>query len=295
MRLATCLSVLGILAGIGCANTTVTRIGKPDDYTTKGIRFYGSAPYILVTAPVVVNRAEHLYEFDKGANKLTPVQGAPSRGVASASTSFLGRTAFFANTAGGPSSPPPATGPSGGNGKKQSKGQTSNGASNSAPSATSDGGADPGSSGSSQSDPTAISIVWLPDYCEQYALDATNFFSTQTVKLKLNNGWQFDNIESTGDTTAVASKLLDTASSLASTFKGTSGSASKSSGGTGTKSTSTDQAAAIVVVRHTVTSILKPGIYPLFKRTKCQAEPGFSSPEWATETQESWSEMPVSQ
>ena len=316
--------VLLALAAIGCSNTTVKRVFLEQDAKTssspEGFRYYGSTLYLLVTSPVVLTRTEELVTLNAGARTLTPFSScefspcipapAPSGtpGVPpppppppppasptpapAVPTSALSKT--DKKTTKPKAAPADPAAPVVG-GKDTSKGDTAP-ASPQDPSKTAD---TPSSAPSSSANKGAVAIVWLPDYCEQYAVSSSNVLSSHSLKLKLNDGWQFDNVDASNDSTVVIGKVLDAVTSVVGAFKGsttstTGGTSSKTSKGTGA------QAGTERIFRHTKTVSLKPGLYRIFTRKPtpdpkdaCTVRPEFAADEFKTVVSESWEELPL--
>jgi hypothetical protein len=153
-----------------------------------------------------------------------------------------------------------------------------------------------------------ISIVWLPDYCEQYAVSQDNTLSSASMKIALADGWRFDNFDAKNDSSAVLGKLLDTVATVA-------GKAIDAAKDVRVATIEKDAAAKTAtsavgaqstkgpLLRRTISSSLKPGIYPLFERpadkegkVNCDAPPRVSEAlvKAAINTVESWTELPLS-
>jgi hypothetical protein len=298
-----------MLAGtsIGCANVTVRRVAA-GDFETKGVRYWLSAPYLLVKAPVEVHRRTELYELDRksrqllklcpdarcspgvpaGAHVVGPgglpplsVRGElilPSRGAA---PQDVGGAARAAKAAGDPA-PEKAQGTKAPAKEAPSKEVPAKEA------ASKEVDAKPPSS-------DAISVAWLPDYCEQYAIDSTNVLASQTLKIKLTNGWQLDGIDAVSNSTEIFGKLLDTIGAIASAALGAGGAVGEI-GAAAEAAASGAESGKKVILQRTVTHFIKPGIYPLFTRDKgaCSVAPTFSFSALQYELGESWVEVVLS-
>ncbi len=70
-------------------------------------------------------------------------------------------------------------------------------------------------------------IIWLPDYSQQYAISVNSGLGKTTTNLTFENGWQFNKLDSTTDTTTVTDSikaLITEVSNLLTTNKGLSNS-----------------------------------------------------------------------
>jgi hypothetical protein len=113
-----------------------------------------------------------------------------------------------------------------------------------------------------------ISVVYLPDFDEQYAIDIKSSGSVTDVKLQLDNGWMLSAVDQKIDNTAMTQlvatqidKTLDVARSLASLKLGLPGAGSddtKLHAAGGTR----------ITVRIRTIEYVTPGMYPLLKVTE---------------------------
>ncbi len=312
----TLLSALAVVTCAGtCSTTSVQRV--TGDFNTTGLRYWLAAPYVLISAPVEVSRTEHVYRVE--GDVLTLVEQGKVLPGDSASKFPAGLPAA-APVVVPPVVPPPAPAAGGGKVKKKEKAAKGDKAGKDAKGAKDDttpvedkakDGADAKDGGDatkpdkSSPPPSAISIVWLPDYCEQYAISQSNTLSSASMKIALADGWRFDNVDASNDSSAAIGKLLDTVSTVA----GKAIDASKDVKVAGLSAAKTAasavgaQATKGPLLRRTISSSLKPGLYALFERPKgadgkvdCSAIPNLSAAFGgaALTTVESWAELPLS-
>ncbi len=105
-----------------------------------------------------------------------------------------------------------------------------------------------------------LQIVWLPNYCKQYSVTQTSVLSTASIKLQLTNGWQLVSVDASGDSTAVAGKILDVAGAVLGAGKG--------GGGAKPVAQSTAQSLPEALYSKITVRYLAPGLYPLVKCTQ---------------------------
>jgi hypothetical protein len=240
MRLGV-IAAVGVVVGLtGCSNVTVKPLA-PGDRSTNGLRFYGSAPYLLVSAPVILTRKEELFQYRN--NQLFSIACAEDE---------CKRPRVPEAISAAPQSMAQGEKPKKKEEAKPGDEQEPDEKSEDEPAET------PTTSG--------VTLTWLPDYCEPYAIDSTNVLSTQKLSIKLADGWRFDNLSQETDSTTVVTKVLDTVAALVATFKG---------GDSGGKDEKKDDEAedkaealgeAAVTLRKVTVTTLKPGVYPLFTR-----------------------------
>lgn len=281
-----------IFVGLAVSSCAHVEVHRETDFASKaeGVRFYMSAPYLFVSGPVELTRREQLYSYIPDGQQYVLIKECTGPECLSGDGSLPARPGTN-----GPDTPPPRApeikGPQAGKDKGKDKaadqggdkGGDKGGAGGSATASSS-----PGSSSSAPSG--AVTIVWLPDYCERYRVTTSNVLGSTSAQVTLNDGWQLNSLQTTADSTALATKTLDAVSSLAGTFFGK----SSSGGGGGGKNAEGSQAGATVLLKRTVVTILKPGAYPLFKRTDCNTAPQFDFVDIATNTiqTETWDQLP---
>jgi hypothetical protein len=275
-------AVVATLAATSCSNVMVERV-RPDDYTTAGIRYWLPTPYLLVKTKVEIGRQVQLFRYDAWKNP--PLLQEPC-------TNQCGATPTGPEHAVTPDEPTlrtylAALGPmlakaekkTTGGGDDQSAGGKDSGNDGSGKDNSNGAGKDNSKSGGGKSsdaatsdpssDSSPLAIVWLPDYCQQYAIRQKNVLSSQSLNLTLNDGWQLGGFQSSLNSTEVINKLLDTLGSVLSAFVSSfgGGGAGKAAGGAGDGGGKTKaQAAAYVTLKRIVITYLQPGVYPLFSR-----------------------------
>jgi hypothetical protein len=249
------------LSLMGCSTLHVT-MNPADDID--GIRTYGSAPYLQVTAPVVVDVISwDLLSFDNQAGKFSTVTlpqevtlGDQKRAVEPAGQRFpfeQRRSRIDLVSLSGPS----GSGSKVGNAPDQPGKPKIEG--------TDIPGKDATASPADQSDSpksapaSPVTIAYLPDGCREFAISQSNFLSSSSLGLTLKDGWQLATLQSSGDTTAIVKSIIDGAASVL-------GAGAKASGGGGAGGGSKAQGATAQFFVHLRTHVLKPGLYALTKR-----------------------------
>lgn len=119
-----------------------------------------------------------------------------------------------------------------------------------------------------------IGIVWLPDYCQEYALQQSVKLASLKWKIELADGWRLTSVDMDADATQVATKILDVLSTAVTAGKdiavaGSNARARAAAGEAGTGPSCR---------KRTVVKYLNPGVYRLFVRPSdnCGATPKFS-------------------
>jgi hypothetical protein len=261
------VSTMALLSA--CSSVHVKPVVSASD---EGVRFYRSLPYLLVVAPLVVKSdpPEMLrYSNDDNALVVVPIkppkaagssdgkqdqQVSPTAtGQADGTTGY--NTVVLAALRKPAAPPPPADANKGDKGMGALTGQAAPGA---------PGGANgpAGAAKDSSPAPGPISIVYLPDPCQEYTITQNNYLSTQTVGIMLSDGWQLTSLQATSDNTGVVNSLIGLAGSALGGGKGAA--APGGGGGGGAKA----QGAGPQLFIRTVTYTLTPGLYPLFQRTR---------------------------
>ncbi len=311
MRLGVALLVLAC----GCGEVQVRRT-LPGDFSTEGVRYWLPAPYLVVKTPVQVYSTEELYQYISTPNTLTPPAVVPHKPVAGVTPSGpptkdamwqlikdTPKAAPSTGNDGGESGQVPANNDSNTN-SKNNKNKTDSNASN-----------DPGTAPAATAT-SGLTIEWLPDYCQQYAIKQSAPGATSELALQFAQGWQLQTYNSKLDNTTLASKVIDAISSIVGDLTG--GAAGKAAGGGkggGGASDSSKQAAAARLLKKTTTWWLQPGVYPLYEypyydqakglmaaaksheellhveRMLCSGIPQFSVKQLPLQKSESWSEL----
>jgi hypothetical protein len=148
---------------------------------------------------------------------------------------------------------------------------------------------------------SAVEIVWLPDYCQQYAISSRTVLATSAVKYTLAQGWQLTQLDTTADSTAVINKVLDVVGNVLVARAG--GAGGGKGDGASTKAKAEElQSGEAKYLRHIKIYYLKPGVYALFQYPKaneqhpnrCAELPEFSFESFKEfETSERWEELPL--
>lgn len=273
----TALLCLTCLAAAGCGSVTAQRVGYDND-EVRGIRYWLPAPYLLVNQPVTVHEEQTLWRYQR--DRLIPVcmgdpcppgTGAGGTGGAAASpdatetieavdpgeqiADFGDGDADEGEKAAEEEDKKP------GDGGKKSGGE---------------GGKKPAPATA----PEAISIVWLPDYCQMYAVRMTTGLGNQKLEMKFADGWQLSSVNSEIDN----SKIIESFTDLAKTFLTTRADLETARIEAATPEEEEALAKerrvtpAETVLRRTARHILRPGLYRLITQENC-SEPGLFEPE----------------
>jgi hypothetical protein len=196
---------------------------------------------------------------------------------------------------GGGASEKDTSGGGGAGGGKGAAGATDNAAATADPKATAGTGVDSTKKPAEAS--SSFEIVWLPDYCQQYAIDLSSGGASTKSQLQFADGWQLTSFNSEVNNTEILRKMFDAVASVA----GTSADAAQKvavagiqAAGTGAKSAAGAQAAnPTTLFRRTDSTILKPGIYALvnYPGDNCSLRPTFGLSALDVVTTTTWSEV----
>lgn len=215
-----------LLLSSACASVSGRYIGPNEDLNkkTKGLRYFLPAPYLFVREPVVVYQTEDIYA--QAGTKLCKLQDCGGQGFPD-DFDRIARAAGQVVVMPGGEIPRPIERKrdplrdfeKAGNAKEQAQ--------SGEPSKLGLGLDDKGGSGEEKpapaegespvppakpADTSAVSIVWLPDYCHLYSVKITTVLARQETTLKLADGWRLESVQTEQDSTEVASKFLDLAS-----------------------------------------------------------------------------------
>lgn len=280
-----------LMSQAACSNVTVKRIKDPDDHSTEGYRYWLSAPYVMVTAPVEVGHKEDIVKADTAHATLTPFAPCPSGKCDQAQQQTMQPTA----TQGVVPPPPPALRArvqpqAKGDGNAPPPVSASGAAGGPVASANAAPAAAPASAAQAGASSSPITLVWLPDYCEEYAVSQTNFLSSQTLTLTFGDGHRLDGSTATLDATATVGNLMNMIGTIASAALG----GGKPSSSTGSSTSKAQDAEAARLFKHTTITYIKPGLYPLTERKDCATKPTFTFKYFELETVErveKWEEI----
>ena len=300
LRYAFLLVVLCQAALAGCTSVTATRV-KPDDYKTEGVRYWLAAPYVLVRFPTEVSRTEELFQFTAGDKKfepLGPLAGhAPASWMPGQANSIITHASLFSVAVKNPAKPPAAAGSGAlGTGShddpKPAAGQDPG--TGKPPAAADAGPTTPSSHAPERAAPSsladAVSVVWLPDYCEQYAVSQRSVLASLKFTVELGDGWKLGKLDTSQDSTAVVGKILDLVGTGIGAQKDIAVEKIKA-GAAGSQAKQAIQARTLV---RTTVRYLKPGLYPILIRNSndCTAAPTFSLKAFQYEESVFWTEFP---
>lgn len=272
-----------LLLSLSCATTRVVRVGA-NDHSTEGVRFWLSAPHLIVTQPVLLKRVEALMELDPKTSKLSLVQTAP---VVVGPTEAKRAPPFEVSVPAIPSPPggePAAVaGPAPRSAARPVERPVAPAAAEAQPKAAAKAPSPGAAALAPDVKPTAegaVAIVWLPDYCQQYAISQANVLSTASMKLALEDGWRLSSLDTAGNSTELLAKIVELA--------GTAIGAGKDLAVARTQARDSQEEAArerapLPTVRRITSTHAVPGIYPLFKRASCAESPAFKEIRFRTE------------
>lgn len=314
LRLKT-ISVAALLCA-GCASVNVTKVtpstGIAVAGAAEGIRYYMPRPYISVHEPFIVASEVHLANGEISPDG----QYVLITGVAKSLTSIfdglpvdekskgMGQMAIRASEVRAVA--PPATNPMGGqqsavDGDRPADPPKSTAsapaAASSAPTQTASAPASPASAPAPVKDsgilnykvsndnaayavtpqPRYYSILWLPDFDEQYAVTAKAGLGNAGVTINTGQGWSLQGLDAKVDNSAIAGPLLDFykstlgALSKVATAKigglagAIGGQQSALGGDTGPTAKDTFSGGTKVTLKVTKVRVVAPGLYPILK------------------------------
>jgi hypothetical protein len=265
IRLGLLLGASTLVLGAGCAHRTLTKV-RAGDSTTEGARYWMPAPYLLVTAPVVLSREETVVSFNPNRRELAEVTLAAPRPSAAGRPPVPKNDGDFelkaVALAQAPRGRPRNVAAKGRD--KTSPPVEANGPELPAPVIEATGLEGPAG---------AISVVWLPDYCEGYAASQRGLIGSAPLNIALADGWKLASTdapskpgEAAGPTPAFplpvpsapaepdARKLAPRA-----------------------RKTEAAEPGAERFFRRVTTVAVKPGLYRVFDRASCDKEPTLST------------------
>lgn len=266
-----------VISLYGCTSVTAYRV-KPDDYSTNGIRYWLAMPYLIVRSPVEVSRMENLYKIDIGSSTLKPLEIGPGNN--------------------GISAPPSRTSPAQMDDTKKPK-APAGGSKQEAPPKP-----EPAPPDSTPSGPWSdvINIVWMPDYCQQYALNQSSFLAKLDAVVTLGDGWRLGSLDTKTDSTQLLSKVLEVIGSIQVAKQGgTSQQPPQTSGGPSSAAsilgTEVEGKPLVTYLKQSKVTYLKPGLYPIFSRKtksgQCESVPELDLSKFEFVTADTWSELPI--
>ena len=144
-------------------------------------------------------------------------------------------------------------------------------------------------------------VVWLPDYCEQYAVNGDAGMNKLKLDVTLSNGWALSSVAIEADSSAAAGKLVDLLGTLVGAGKELGLKSMQQAGGEeepeGGAASSGGDLYPGLLLRKTELKHIQPGLYPLSgrKEDNCSNRPVFAAPAFQLRTTVRWSTVPVSQ
>jgi hypothetical protein len=274
-----------VVALVGCATVDVVRV-KDEDYVTKGLRYWLPAPYVIVKAPVEISSVQELAMVD-AAGKVTILGVQPP--TSCEDTSGLAKPAGSGNDQGVVSLPSLGEAP----GQKKAP-AVETAAPKPKPTNPQPAGEAPGANKTPAAENTAtapksaasndaIAIVWLPDYCQQYAINQSERGASTQLQLTFADGWQLTSYNAQMNSTEVFNKMVDALASVV----GTAAKAAPKAAAAGMQAGASAVAKNTFAGNHppkrlflrTTTTVLEPGVYPLFtyEGDNCLKAPKFCS------------------
>lgn len=156
---------------VGCASVSATRTTE-GNYDEKGLRYWLPMPFLLIREPIIVSQKDIFLRLNTETNELTMIDEIPAH-------------------------TPQVT--------KQNKGKKKDG--NEGNDEDTDSGTHKGQQ--SASPISAVDIIYLPDYCHQYALQQTSTLATLNANSTFGDGWKLLGLDSKSDSTQIIGKVVD--------------------------------------------------------------------------------------
>lgn len=275
-----------VLWAAGCSTVLVSHVHS-NDYDTPGVRYFLPAPYLLVKTAVEVNRIETLYSMspiDKTVlHRVMPCEAGQASCQPSEPVAAPGRPGPAPGT---PLPARPAAGAQAGDeaGSERWTGEGGEG------------------KAAKEDSVAATSIVWLPDYCQQYTIIEKDHVGAQKVQIQLVDGWKISALNTEVNNSEVFQKMIEAVSSIAGSTLNPTAKAAAAAAQTASRATGSGaQSGRTRFFRRTQTITLKPGLYPLLQypltkdaQPDCGKLPSFRPPRDVTLPSESWDEVVLS-
>jgi hypothetical protein len=118
----------------------------------------------------------------------------------------------------------------------------------------------------------AISVVWLPDYCEAFAANRQGLFTSEPLRVAFGDGWRLEAIDEPIKTAALAAKPPV----LPLPGVGTAEADGRRAAAKGHKGPEPADPGAVRFFKRITTMAVKPGLYRVFTRSSCDQEPKLS-------------------
>lgn len=250
-----------LCCGSGCAHTKITKV-KPGDYATEGARYWLPAPYLLVSAPVVLSKEESVVGFNPVKKELTDASYVAARPGAA------GRPPLPTNEGDFESKPAPVARPRTKAALTRAKQDKQAAPAEASPPEV----PEPTERREEPVNASAITMVWLPDYCEGFAANRQGLFTSEPLRVAFGDGWRLEAIDSSIKTTPVPPKPSELPiPAVASTEPD-----GRKAGARGRKGPEPEPGAIRFFKRITTTAV-KPGLYRVFTRSSCDQEPTLSN------------------
>lgn len=276
-----------VLSAAGCSTVLVSHVHS-NDYDTPGVRYFIPAPYLLVKTAVEVNRVEALYSMspiDKTVlHRVIPCEAGQASCPPAEPVAASGRPGATP----GPGSPPAVRPGAGAQAGEDGASERWTG--------------EGGESKAAKEDSAATSIVWLPDYCQQYTIVEKNHVGSQKVQIQLVDGWKISALNTEVNNSEVFQKMIEAVSNIAGSTLNPSAKAAAAGAQAASRATGSGaQSGRTRFFRRTQTITMKPGLYPLLQypltsdgQPDCGKLPSFRPPRDATLPSESWDEVVLS-
>jgi hypothetical protein len=224
------------------------------------------APYLLVTAPVVLSREEAVVSFNPTKRELAEVTLAVPRPSAAGRPPMPKNDGDFDLKATALAQPPRAR-PRTAAAKARDRTTPSveaNGAELPAPLAE---------TSVLEGPPGAISVVWLPDYCEGYAASQRGLIGSAPLNIALTDGWKL----ASTDAPARPGEVAGPTPPFPVPVPGTPTEPDARKLAPRARKTDGAEPGAERFFRRITTLAVKPGLYRVFDRASCDKEPTLST------------------
>lgn len=277
-----------VLATAGCSTVLVSHV-RSTDYETPGVRYFLPAPYLLVKSAVELSRTETIYA-------MSPIDKTVLRMVVPCDDRQTPCKTVESPAVPVPPLPPPGLPPGRPGAGAQAGGDGGEGG---AGGSNDRWGGDAADGKVAREDSAAVtSIVWLPDYCQQYTIIEKDHVGSQKVQIQLADGWKISALNTEVNNSEVFQKMIDALSNIAGASINPTGKAAAAGVQAASGATSGAQGGRTRLFRRIHTVTLKPGLYQLlqYPQTRdnepdCSKLPSFRPPRDSVQPSESWTEL----
>lgn len=276
-----------VVTAAGCSTVLVSHV-RSTDYETPGVRYFLPAPYLLVKSAVELSRTETIYA-------MSPIDKTVLRMVVPCDD----RQTPCKPVEGQAVPVPPLPPPPGSLPVRPGVGAQAGADGSDAGGSNDRWGGDAGEGKAAKEDSAAAtSIVWLPDYCQQYTIIEKDHVGSQKVQIQLADGWKISALNTEVNNSEVFQKMIDALSNIAGASINPTGKAAAAGVQAASSATSGAQGGRTRLFRRIHTVTLKPGLYQLlqYPQTRdnepdCSKQPSFRPPRDAIQPSETWAEI----